>query len=773
MSILTMRLLFIAAICSNGAINQQATTSPTDLLARQLAAQSLSHQARSLWYQSADASSSKVSRTLVLLEFARKLSPRDPVINRQLVDLYESLGCLTDASTAAAIYLDSYPDDYAMVLRWMRLTLAGLNTADERIGFLKRVVENNSLNRSARAAAAVELVRIYQGQGRRSKQVQQACQKALTLDPYQPIALRKMLELDRKEDVISLFNMNLKEFRGNPRNLYTAVSIAHALRAAGVYDKAIIFYDHACSIARDTKPDNATMLNLLVGYFNAMLDAGRVKEAVEKFKPYVKKYNGSLKLHALMVEAYRSLGQKDKANKHIKVMEKIYLPIATPGVRRSGAQAAELAWFNLKFRSDAITALRWAQEAARSAGDDPFVQRCLGAAEIANGKTDSGVRRLKSLIGKEPYAAVILARYHFEHGKSNQARRILLRGVGDIRTSPVWRAAKRLAEKWKINFPPLKQAEMMRKAVDNLPEHLFTMGRYPEKFVKVQLTTIKPVVRLAEPIVVEVSLKNISKYTIAVGQQGLFCPTVFLTIDIKGNEKLFLSNFMPVILPSPKYLKPGEKVSTKVRVDVGEVEKALLKNPFVNKRIKISGKVDLLELGGKMFSSVPRVQVPTAEVLYSSILTTGADEKAARYALGYIVRDLKRGTLVEKIRAARQCGAILGYVRRVERGKAKPIFPAVITKPILLSMTRAFLQADEPVIRAEMLLALHNVDLDSKIISLTARCIEDPSPLVRMRLIELLVVKKTRGYKTILSYLSYDRNRFVKEMTKALSSVRK
>ena len=88
-------------------------------------------------------------------------------------------------------------------------------------------------------------------------------------------------------------------------------------------------------------------------------------------------------------------------------------------------------------------------------------------------------------------------------------------------------------------------------------------------------------------------------------------------------------------------------------------------------------------------------------------------------------------------------------------------------------MTKAFLRADEPVVRAEMLLALHNVDLDSKIISLTARCIEDPSPLVRMRLIELLVVKKTPGYKTILTYLSYDRNRFVKEMTKALSSARK
>lgn len=761
-------LLFVMVFTASAAAQQGTSTSPAGSPADRLAARSLSYQARSLWYQRSGSGVSRVRRTLVLLQFARRLSPSDPVVNRQLVDLYESLGRLKDASRAAAVYLDSYPDDYAMALRWIRLTLAGLNTAEERINFLEKVVESKSLCKSARASATVELMFIYQGQGK-PREVEGACRKALALDPYQPVAMRKLLELSGNKDAIRVFRLGLDEFRGNPRSLYSSISIAQSLRSAGVYDKALIFYKHALTIARDIKPDDATMLNLLVGYFNAMLDAGRVKEAVEKFKPYVKKYNGSLKLHALMVEAYRALGQDAQADVHVKAMQRIYLPITLPGASRSGIQSAELAWFNLMFRSDAITALRWAREAARSAGDNPFVQRCLGAAEIAAGKINSGVRRLKSLLGKDAYAAVILARYYFEHDKVEDGKRVLLDGLGDIRTNPAWRAANRLAALHNVKFPPDKQAQPMRKAVDELPGYLFVMGQHPERFVKVRLTAPRPTVRLGEPIFLEVSIENTSERTIALGQRGLFCPTVFLTIEIDGDEKLSQPDLIPVAIPCPKYFGPGKKVSTRVRIDAGRAGKVLFENPFADVKIIVSGKVDLLELGGKLFTSVPGVKVAAVRVVRSAVIKRDSDEKSARYALGRIVRDLKRGTLAQKVRAAWQCASLLGYIRRVERAKTRPVFSSVITKPILLSMTRAFLQTDEPVVRAEMLLALQNVDLDSQIISLMGRCIEDPSPLVRMRLIELLVVKKTRGYKTILSYLSYDRDELVKAMIKALA----
>ena len=157
MSTSTVRSLLFVMVCTTSVAAQQRTsTSPAGSPADRLAARSLSYQARSLWYQQSGSGVSRVARTLVLLQFARRLSPSDPVVNRQLVDLYENLGRLKDASKAAAVYLDSYPDDYAMALRWIRLTLAGLNTADERINFLEKVVENKSLCKSARASAAVE-----------------------------------------------------------------------------------------------------------------------------------------------------------------------------------------------------------------------------------------------------------------------------------------------------------------------------------------------------------------------------------------------------------------------------------------------------------------------------------------------------------------------------------------------------------------------------------------------------------------------------------------
>ena len=68
-----------------------------------------------------------------------------------------------------------------------------------------------------------------------------------------------------------------------------------------------------------------------------------------------------------------------------------------------------------------------------------------------------------------------------------------------------------------------------------------------------------------------------------------------------------------------------------------------------------------------------------------------------------------------------------------------------------------------------MLAALHHVPLDEQIIGLLAPCIEDRSAVVRMRLVELLVAKRTKGYKTILDLYAADRDRHVRDMASVLA----
>ena len=105
---------------------------------------------------------------------------------------------------------------------------------------------------------------------------------------------------------------------------------------------------------------------------------------------------------------------------------------------------------------------------------------------------------------------------------------------------------------------------------------------------------------------------------------------------------------------------------------------------------------------------------------------------------------------------------------RVLRGRAKAVHPEVVTRPVLRAMLRACLQSPSPTVRAEMLSALRDVELDAMAISLLAAVVDDKNPIVRARLIELLSAKQTRGHATLLDHFARDSDPLVREMAVAV-----
>ncbi|MCK4626595.1 MAG: hypothetical protein KAV00_14855, partial [Phycisphaerae bacterium] len=379
-----------------------------------------------------------------------------------------------------------------------------------RIDFLKTVAGNKKLSDGIRAAAAVGLCRIYQGQGL-NKEARLAAEQALRFDAHEPAALQMLAQITKRTTPVDMFEIALGVFAANPRSLYVSRNLAQSLQGAGLYDKSLLFYNHALAIAGTTRPPDDETEMLLVGYLNAMLDAGQAQKAITFIAPYLKRYNRSLKLHGLMVEACRSLGADERAATYLEVMAGIYKPLTSPALKRSGSANAELAWFNLIFRSRPGDAIQWANAAALSAGDDLFVQRVLGAAELATGKVDSGVKRLASLVKKDQYAAAILAGHYYRSGASEKGAKALAEGAGDVRTGPAWRALKKLANEQKVKLPPVSYGKKMQNALDKLPEYLLEMGRHPEKYVSVKLAVKKTKVLLGEAVTVTVTIRNISK----------------------------------------------------------------------------------------------------------------------------------------------------------------------------------------------------------------------------------------------------------------------
>ena len=271
-----------------------------------------------------------------------------------------------------------------------------------------------------------------------------------------------------------------------------------------------------------------------------------------------------------------------------------------------------------------------------------------------------------------------------------------------------------------------------------------------------------------EPVVVKVVLENTSSAPIPVGQGGLFAPTVYLSLAMSGATDLSLPDLTPVRLPCPKYLKPGAKVDVTVRVDVGAAGEALALEPLGEIKLVVSGLLDPLDDHRRLVSAVPTVELKPVTIIRKPLFDTAGKAVAAQYALAYIVRDLQKGTLARQLRAARQTGSLLGRTMLVENGKVRAVFPDVVTRPVLLAMMRAFLQSPTPAVRAEMLSALRNVQLDALGISLLGAIVSDPDPIVRMRLVELLAAKRTPGYRTWRRHFARDRDPLVRDMAEAV-----
>ena len=732
-----------------------------------LAAESLAHQARSLGHLRDGRIVARAGRIGVLLKCAARHAPDEPRINRQLVDFYESSGELGKAAAAAERYIRARPGDYASAIRWMRLAQSGLDRAEDRVAFLGKVAADKRFAGAVRAAAAAGVSRIRLRQGDRGA-ARPACRQALSLDRYQPLAMEVQRLLRAKTGPTETFAEALAVFRGNPRSVHGPWQVAGLLQDAGNYKQALAFYEHAHAISQDRSPGASALEALLIDYFNARLDAGQAAKAVGQFAPLVKRHGGSLALHALMVEACRATGKDDQTKAHVEAMAKIYEPRAAPGARRSGPMAAELGWFNLHFRVVPKLAVQWAEEAARSAGGDPYVLRVLGAAQLATGKEKLGTKRLAGLVEKDPYAAALLAGYYYERDRPKEARAVLLKGAGQIRTGPAWRALAAVAAEHEVTLPPVKHAQAIARMLAEMPPQVMEMGRFPERYLRVAISAEPKPLAPGEPVAVTVELSNVSKHPIPLGQRGLCTPVVFLSLSVEGKVKASFPNLTPAALPAPRYLAPGGKVSQTARIDVGQAEALLARSPLAELKLTVSAMLDPLQVGDKLLSSAPGVKIAAATIRRAALFDASAGRASVEKALAGIGQKLRRGPPAAAL-SARQTGALLAYVQRVASGKVKDKLPAALSKSALLDMVSAHVRARWPLARSEMLAALHHVPLDEQIIALLGPCIQDRSALVRMRLVELLVAKRTSGHKTILDLFAGDRDRHVRDMASVLA----
>ncbi|MHC4983118.1 MAG: tetratricopeptide repeat protein [Planctomycetota bacterium] len=768
----TIILLCLASRLAGELPSNAAASRPSE--PDRLAAESLTHHAGHVaLFPDAPG---RTIRLRASLEFAHRLAGDEAEVNRLLADVYRSAGEPEAELDALGSYIAARPGDYFAALRWLLLKRDSLDSAEQRISFCESVISDDAHSAPLKAEALAEMAARLWGKNEQVKALN-AIDQALILDPHNLTVLMTRLRIRSKKAADEAKQM-LAGLAGSPADARAAITLADLLQSRGLHEQAASFFSHATKAAGDEE------ISLLAagGLCDAMLDAGQSQQAMEIIEPLWKDHPDRHRLAFNLIEAYRTLGENDKADKLVAQLTPSYRPKERTEVI-DAAEAAKIAWFHLAVKPTPGYALAFARRAAEaSQGTNTAAERdaqmLLGAAELKSKPevVRLGVERLKAIAKEDIYAAAFLAEHFYAAGKEKEGREVLLDGLAIGQGGWAYRRLRALASEHKVEIAPLEGAAEIREIVKQFDMKLLAPAVSPERFVEVSLEPVASRVAPGRPVALRATMTNKGDVRVPLGTEGLLVPTLFVQV-VAGAEETAFSDLPAATWPAPRYLQPGQSISVSFRVDKGTLGRMLCERPLDEIELKVTGLLSPFVKGKKTISSVPTISIQPVKITRLSLLSRVRPEKredpaeAYQEALGWIVYDMKSRQLSARMRAARQVASLLAWVRRIETRDAKPPEPLAdkVSKAVVLRMLIEVLKDPAPAVRAELLSALYDVNVDDPTMKYLAPAVSDPSALVRLLAAEVIGDSNTRGRQTIVAHLAKDADELVRLMASAFA----
>lgn len=717
-------------------------------------------------------------RRRAALEMARRFAPDDPEVARGLTGLYLTKGDGEKYAEALAVWLAHYPLDYAAGMDWLRARRSELHTAEDRLGFLRSVAEDADAADHLRAEAWAQIagIRIRQGLW---AEAAEAAGAALALDPHHTDALDAQLQVELGEDpptAAQRTRVMTAKLEGRPSNTGGAMALAHLVQSLGLHEEAVRLYRHAWAVSLREGEPRADVLQALA---DALLDAGEPARAVERIGEAGDRITRSPYVKFQLIEAHRRLGEIRAAEEVLSRLAPRY-EVLEPAGAFDPAAAMEVAWFFLVVHERPERALTYARKAFERrfehGGSDIIggPATLLGAAEIAVGETDEGVKRLVPLADEDPFAAAFLAEHQFAAGDADAAHETVREGLALTRAGWAGRRLRDLAETHDVDVPPMHEADDVAGVLEGFDWTRLTVAVKPQAFLTVSLRPVAPSVSTCEPMEIEAVLTNTGDAPVTLGPDAML--PAQMALEVRLGEATFRYADPPDVLwPAPRRLGPDESVRSVTRVSVGPIKELLRQNPLAEARLTVSALPAPRVGDGEVRSGVPGIVVEPVGFRQSSVLARVPEDKrddpgtVARQALGWIVYDTQRGKLPARMRAARQVAALLDLARRIEVGRVKrpPELAPAVDKAVLLRMLEEVMKDRSPAVRAQAVLAFHGVSLDEGILRHLAPAASDDSALVRMCMAELVGASRAPGAQTLISYLAGDEDELVANMAAA------
>jgi tetratricopeptide (TPR) repeat protein len=555
--------------------------------------------------------------TAALYQASIRLNPTEPRFSRALADIYLEQNDTDGAVSALKTYLNLVPADQTAMVQQIDVYLRTpqMQSLVQRLHYLRSLLQIQQIPSAVRSEVALRCARLYM-QRAQTDLALKMLDTARMLDPVNLEALRvryvmtqaDALPVDRVQQLLGIM-------QANPADPTVASRLAEQLAQMGLVDAAITWYGMANKLysGSNAHPDPAFALGatseLLVGnhpdeaatlatrYIEALpddadgwfvwLSIGKFQLELDPTDETAKAQYAATIRRASIAISNRLQKVRHMAGDTTATTRPIDSPTPTQLPSLTGDQdllksssnvdlfgpyiesLSSLAWLDLYYAKDAAAADPLIAELSALLPANNIKLRSLQAwRQMIGGDTAGALPKLHALAGDDPLAA--MGALMIESLDPAQKDRIPYEATKLVNEHPsgvigavLWAEFSR----FHIAITPSPSSGAIATLVANVPSSFLELISQPKTFYQIQVTPIKAAYKYGDPILVRVSLQNVSDIDLAIGDQSAVHPELWIDAHLRGTREDTVIGAAIGRLDQRLALAPNDMVSTVLRVD--------------------------------------------------------------------------------------------------------------------------------------------------------------------------------------------------------------
>lgn len=570
---------------------------------------------RTLMRQNAPASIWSESQALAMA--AQRVNPYEPRWPK-LVARFAT----TANDTPAIIRADNdlrklLPNDCGSQTQLIDIYLSQMETADQKESYLKSLVDRQSLQPEIRSYVAMKLARILLERSE-IKTATAMVGQALNLNPLNIDALQMQYEIVQSrgsvlEQTVALLGM----LRANPAQPDVIWTLARMLSKAGLHKESVQWYDlAAASMPRAGMPMPE---ELLVDYVSAIYLSGDPKTAEQltdkilqsdpntpqlwMVKLLIDKQQQDTHLDETLAKANTACfnviqqlrqrsGTTEATTRPIDQPEPVTFPDLSEEMAKMQADSsgkmrtafinavANWAWLKIYYAHQPDDAQGMMQFLTKLLpADSPGMHRLQGWSALVKGDLD-GAKTQFAAAPDDPLSQmglIVIEQKQDAQSAAQQARKLLSDNSAGILGATMYSQLKGNG----VDLIPGNESQAVLEQLNRFPAQYMSILNTPQAFYAIHVEPIKTSFQYDEPMLVRVSLQNLTNLSLTIGDNALIKPTVLFNAQQRGIGDQTFAGIAFAELSGGIVLHPGEEMGQVIRVDQGAFGLMLLNNPEI------------------------------------------------------------------------------------------------------------------------------------------------------------------------------------------------